>query len=196
MSENIVLIIVLSLCVVVLALVGVIVYLFKETIKGQKTPESQKQVGEPDVPAASNLEALKKQQETFQEEELTYCVHHPQDHAVGICAICQESICDDCVKEHDGISFCTAHFRFFLNNEWVEMKSIKTTPETPETAMPLYDFKRGLWEQEGKASIISTHYKINIEGDSIESYVKLLVLEDDLSPLSEKFEKLYQQERQ
>ena len=195
MSENIVLIIVLCLSFVVLVLVGVIVYLFKETLKAKDTTATTNEASvskEPEVVGPTDLEVLKKQQETFQEEELNYCANHPQDHAVGICAICQDSFCEECVKEHDGISFCSAHFRFFLNNEWVEMKSIKTTPDTPETAMPLYDFKRGLWEKEGTASIISTHYKINIEGDSIESYVKLLVREDDLRPLSEKFEKLYQ----
>jgi len=193
MSENFVLIIVLSLCAVVLVLAVIIVYLFKETLKAKALPSETEGKR---VPPEVNLEALKKQQMTFQEEELHYCINHPQDHATGICAICQESICEDCVKEHEGISFCTAHFRYFLNNEWAEMKSIKTTPETPETAMPLYDFKRKLWDKEGTASIISTHYKINIEGDSIESYVKLLVKEDELLELQKKYEQNHQRIKQ
>ncbi|MCR9205964.1 MAG: hypothetical protein NXH75_15380, partial [Halobacteriovoraceae bacterium] len=65
----------------------------------------------------------------------------------------------------------------------------KTTPETPESAFPIYDFKKELWEKEGLPAIVSTHYKINIETDSIESFVKLLVRSIEEDSLKKRFER-------
>jgi len=121
-----------------------------------------------------------------------YCHHHPQDHAAGVCAICQLAYCEECIKEHEGHSFCEDHFRLYLSHDWDELDTIKTNPDIPETALPLYDFKLNLWRDREIPSILSTHYKINIEGDFIESYVKLVVRKEELGQLKQKYEKLKQ----
>ncbi len=121
-----------------------------------------------------------------------FCTNHPSDHAAGVCAICQNSYCEECIKEHEGHSFCEAHFRLYLSHQWNELDTIRTTPDIPESALPLYDFKKALWEEKEIPSLLSTHYKINIEDDFIESYVKLIVRKEEWSQLKDRYEKLKQ----
>ncbi len=127
-----------------------------------------------------------------EEASIHYCHNHPSEHSAGVCAICQNAYCEECIKEHEGHSFCEAHFRLFLSHEWDEIDTIKTTPDIPESALPLYDFKQKLWQEREIPSVLSTHYKINIEGDFIESYVKLVVRKEELSDLKERYDKLKQ----
>lgn len=196
MSENIVIILLIALLSVVLILVGVILYLFKELIKERKSENQQMVTGEREkssgketlTPTIDRLRDKISQNELGFDDEVTYCVNHPQDHGKGLCAICQDSLCEECLKEHDGLNFCGAHFRLYLGHDWVELETIKTTPETPESAFPIYDFKKDLWEKERLPAIISTHYKINIETDKIESFVRLLVRTQEEEALKERFQ--------
>ena len=129
------------------------------------------------------------------QNELTnkhFCKNHPSDHAAGVCAICQNSYCEECIKEHEGHSFCETHFRLYLSHQWNELDTIRTTPDIPESALPLYDFKKTLWEEKEIPTLLSTHYKINIEGDFIESYVKLIVRREEWTQLKDRYEKLKQ----
>lgn len=180
MSESIIIILVAALIFVVLLLVGVILYLFNRLMNEKDMTQAPEHSTEP----SRDLALLKRKME---EADVSYCSNHPQDHSKGMCAICQDCFCEDCIKEHDGLTFCGPHFRLFVSHEWVELESIMTTPETPETAFPIYNFKKNLWEQEGLPAVISTHYKINIDTDTIESYVKLLVRSDEIDSLSERY---------
>jgi hypothetical protein len=121
--------------------------------------------------------------------EAMACVNHHEEQARGVCCVCNESFCETCLKEYDGLNFCSPHFRLYLGHEWVKIEEIKTTPDTPESALSIYEFKKNCWKENEVPSIISTHYKINIEGDFIESYVCLLVRKEEEKELEE----IYQQ---
>ena len=179
-----------SLILVVLVLVGVILYLFNKILQEKEMTQAADHSTEPSRSSKQKIivdrDKLKAQ---AADVSLSYCSNHPQDHAKGMCSICQECFCDDCIKEHDGLTFCNPHFRLYISHEWTELETIKTTPETPESAFPIYDFKKLLWEEEGLPAVISTHYKINIDTDTIESFVKLLVRTDELDSLSERYNK-------
>lgn len=114
------------------------------------------------------------------------CINHPKEIGQGVCAICAAVLCEECVKEHDGLNFCIEHFKTYLENDWQDIETILTTPDTPEVALPLYHFKNNIWQDE-IPSIIRTHYRINIERDIIESHVSLLVKRDDYSHLDYKW---------
>ncbi len=180
MSENVVIILVAALLIVTVLFAAVIIYLFNKVLKEKSLSRQEQEDSAP----------LKKYRAT--EDHASYCVNHPQDHAHGMCAICQELFCEDCLKEHDGHTFCAPHFKLFISHEWEELESIKTTPTTPETAYPIYDFKKELWDDGGEPTVISTHYKINIDDDSIESYVKLLVIKDEFEELKGRYQKFKQ----
>lgn len=182
MSENLVIILVGALLLVTLIFAGVILYLFNKLLQERKEPTQEQ----------SLTEKFKHLKAASEEGPTSYCKNHPQDHAHGMCAICQDMYCEDCIKEHDGHTFCGPHFRLFVSHEWSELESIKTTPSTPETAFPIYDFKKELWKEEQLPAVISTHYKINIDDDSIESYVKLLVRTEELEDLKSRYSKFNQ----
>ena len=108
-----------------------------------------------------------------------YCTNHPDTHSVGICMICQKSFCAKCLCDHDRLNFCHDHLKLYLENEWQQLETILTEPNKPEKAMILYDFKKIIWDKENKPSYVVTHYKINFQGDYIESFVSLYVKKQD-----------------
>lgn len=116
---------------------------------------------------------------TSQTETSVFCTHHEKEHAKGTCSICEQSFCESCLKEHDGLTFCSEHLRTFSENKWVDITNIKTTPNNPEAAMFVYQFKKDQWANSNIPTFIVTHYKINIDGDHIESYVMLYVRSQD-----------------
>jgi hypothetical protein len=189
LSENIVLILVGALVLLVLVLVGVILYLFNKILQEKDMTQAPEHATEPSRNRQRVVVDKGELKAQAADVSLSYCANHPQDHAKGMCSICQECFCEECIKEHDGLTFCNPHFRLYISHEWTELETIKTTPDTPETAFPIYDFKKLLWEEEGLPAVISTHYKINIDTDTIESFVKLLVRTDELDSLSERYNK-------
>lgn len=199
---------VIALIFLILVLVGAVLYLGMKILKNHgaisqrdnSLPRTRVEDLSPSsqTPTSSTLAPIpspEDQSVSFaanEEATIHYCLNHPSDHASGVCAICQNAFCDDCIKEHEGHSFCESHFRLFLSHEWDEIDTIKTTPDIPESALPLYDFKQQIWREKEIPSILSTHYKINIEGDFIESYVKLVVRKEEFSDLLERYNKLKQ----
>ncbi len=203
MSQEWIIYLVIALIFLILVLVGVVLYLGLKIIKSQgavfsEAPSVTHKTRLEELTASPPLEISKtskmsdKMPEVKIENSKHYCINHPSDHAMGVCAICQNSYCEECIKEHEGHSFCEAHFRLFVSHEWQEIDTIQTNPDIPESALPLYDFKQTLWQEKEIPSVLSTHYKINIEGDFIESYVKLVVRKEELAELKDRYDKLKQ----
>ncbi|MBC97182.1 MAG: hypothetical protein CME63_05495 [Halobacteriovoraceae bacterium] len=211
MSQEWIIYLVLALIFLVIVLVGVLLFLGYKILKSQGavfqsdhrdrlkdlSPKSElaqtKSVSQAAPLNISNdISKDSNKIEILPEAPKHYCFHHPSDHAAGVCAICQNAFCDECIKEHDGLSFCEDHFRLYLSHDWDELDTIKTNPDIPESALPLYDFKKSIWELKKTPSILSTHYRINIEGDFIESYVKLVVRKEELDLLKNQYQKLKQ----
>ena len=118
-----------------------------------------------------------------------FCSLHPGIISSGLCRICEKPFCEDCLCEHENLTFCPEHFELFNKNKWSDISTVKTTPEQTEKAMPIYNFKELIWEQDKIPSYIITNYKIDVENDTIESYVSLYVRENDKDELSMKLEK-------
>lgn len=126
----------------------------------------------------------------LQKDELSYCHVHENELGRGVCNICERSCCETCLKEYDGLSFCSEHLRTFSENKWVDITNIKTTPNNPEAAMFIYQFKKEQWSNFNIPTYIVTHYKINIDGDHIESYVMLYVRSQDEEILKNKINRI------
>ncbi len=168
------------LCLMILGLVALVAYLALQMNKRWQNFSSLQMVKN------SRLQAIKEQAEEV-EKNRAYCSLHSNEVAKGMCSICQEAFCENCLRDQEGMNFCSSHLGLFLAHQWVAVEEVKTTPETPETALPVYRFKRKIWSDKGVPAIISTHYKINLEGDDIESYVKLLVREEEAENLRNQF---------
>lgn len=124
------------------------------------------------------------------DDGVSYCHVHEKDPGKGTCCICERSCCETCLKEYDGLSFCSEHLRTFSENKWTDITNIKTTPNDPEAAIFVYKFKKEQWSSNNIPSYIVTHYKINIDGDHIESYVMLYVRSQDEEMLRNKLNRI------
>ena len=134
------------------------------------------------------VETLKLKKESIVVESY-YCIHHPDIPSVASCLICEEVFCEDCLVEHESMHFCKEHFRTFANNKWKQITDVRTTPDTPEDGLFIYNFKRDLWQDKNIPTFVMTHYKINIENDFIESFIQLNVREEDVEKLTVQIEK-------
>lgn len=116
------------------------------------------------------------------------CKNHETRNSVGICAICEEEFCIDCLKQIDKVNLCPEHFNTFADNNWQPITNQRTTPDEPEDGVYIYKFKQHLWKEKGIPSYILNEYKIQVENDYIETYVQLHVKEDDKELLSKQIE--------
>lgn len=132
----------------------------------------------------------KKSKEVSQDTEHSYCENHSNEPSKGSCAMCEKGYCETCLREWEGINFCPEHLKLVSENKWVGITNIKTTPSDPEAAMYIYNFKREQWITNKTPTYIVTHYKINFEGDHIESYVMLFVRSQDEEYLKDKIIKV------
>lgn len=166
------------LTVILTAILGLIVYMifFKKKERIVEASENN------DSGKASPKEQIVKPK--VDAPVLTTCAVHEESRAVNVCAICAEQLCELCVREDENIVFCPEHFKTYVDHKWVEITNIRTTPSTPEASAHVYDFKKKIWKNEGKPSFVVTHYKIDIDNDQIESYVKLMVREEEEKELS------------
>ncbi len=182
LQNNLITIVVFLLLLIFVLMGAMIFILFKLVVRPKQ-----------DVGVANEKSALKPVPEKVRlPEELIvekfYCIHHKEAPSVGSCLICEEVFCVDCLVEHESMHFCKEHFRTFANYKWKQITDERTTPDTPEDGLYIYNFKRQLWLNKNIPSFVMSHYKINIESDFIESFIQLNVREDDVEKLSKELE--------
>lgn len=173
-SENKLLLFFTILSIGVLLLIGLIVFLVYLLLKKSKHKTLDNSHSNP-PDQSLNLTAS---------DSTIFCHHHEKTQSVGDCLICEHSFCKDCLKEIEGLHFCPEHISLYVNNKWASITNQKTTPKNPQDGIYIYDFKKKNWQENQIPSYILTHYKINIEGDYIESYIMLHVRECDQQTLS------------
>jgi hypothetical protein len=185
MSEQVLVALLLVMIAVVLLLTVVVILLVYKLLKPQAPtlePASQSQ-------NEINLEELKKKQYSLKDHNLSMCHYHPEERARGMCAISNEPLCEHCLREHEGIIVGPEHFRTLLENDWLAIETILTTPESTEASAHLYDFKQQQWQLEKQPMYISTHYKINVNDDFIESHISLNVIKDHADKINFELQK-------
>lgn len=114
---------------------------------------------------------------------LMMCINHPERQAQGICAISQDPICETCLREDDGLVISVDHFRTYLQANWVLIEKIKATPDDTTASAHLYSVKNRLWASGEIPTLVSTHYKIDVDTDMIESHIHFLVREQEREQL-------------
>jgi hypothetical protein len=118
------------------------------------------------------------------------CHLHPKEPSEGSCAICAEYFCKSCLKSQQSLLFCREHLNLYLNSPWSEVCNVKSSPTDPEAGVELIDWKKKLWDSEGTPTFIQTHYKINVDGDQIESWVVLFAREKETDEVRKRLGKL------
>jgi len=180
-SDQILITLLIVLILLVLVIVGVLIVLvWKMTTQNQTVPKTAQPTNE--TPKKRKLSAVEP------DPTIENCYLHPEIQARGICALSSHPICERCLREDDGVIVAAEYFRLYLENKWVPLETILTTPETTEASAHLYEFKKELWEKNETPTFISTHYKINVADDFIESHVSLNVRENEHSLLYDRLQ--------
>jgi hypothetical protein len=121
-------------------------------------------------------------------EGVGLCKNHNDKNSVGICAICEDEFCIDCLKQIDNISLCPEHFSLYASNTWIPITNQRTTPNDPNEGIYIYKFKQHLWKTTSIPTYILNEYKIQVENDYIETYVQLHVTEENKEKLSQELQ--------
>ncbi|MFA6237279.1 MAG: hypothetical protein WC635_08150 [Bacteriovorax sp.] len=182
LQSNLVAIIVFLLLLIFILMGAMILILFKLLTK----PKTEMEISPEKTIVKTYSEKLKLVEEPIVEKY--YCIHHREAPSAGSCLICEEVFCVDCLVDHESMHFCKEHFRIFASHRWKQITDIRTTPDTPEEGLFIYNFKRDLWLNKNIPSFVMTHYKINIENDFIESFIQLNVREEEVEKLSHELE--------
>lgn len=176
--ENILLTVVIVLLFLVLIMMIGMVFLALKIWKEKKTGISSVATVNSDNSLTRFHPEVRKRMEEAQElrkkaQIEATCHLHPKEPSEGACAICSHYYCLSCLKSHGTLWFCKEHLNLFLGSEWKEAHTVKSTPDTPEAGVEIVEFKNNLWETESLPLYVETHYKINVEGDLIESWIVL-----------------------
>ncbi len=175
MDTNTLLVILLFITIVLLLLLvgGLVYYIFRQQSKNSAIAQPQvatKQ--EPKVNLKDLIEETKAQNEK----------------TVGLCSICEKSLLESTHYEIDKLHFCKEHFDFYNKNTWVPITNQRTTAETPEAGIYIYNFKKDLWDQEKEPCYIQCEYKIDVTNNQIETYVQLHVVKNKKEELGKRIE--------
>lgn len=181
MSDQILITLLIVLIFLVLVIVGVLIVLVWKMTK-------QNQTAHQSVPTTAVASKKKNFSQTEPDPTIENCYLHPEIQARGVCALSSHPICERCLREDDGVIVSAEYFRIYLENKWVPLETILTTPDTTEASAHLYDFKKELWDKNQTPTFISTHYKINVDDDFIESHVSLNVRENEHSLLYDRLQ--------
>jgi hypothetical protein len=155
-------------------LVAVLVLVFYFIFNNKEKKAHSNNVNSQDIDlTASN--ALKAKNSSLEGPPVDNCHIHKEVSAQAFCSICKLSLCENCVLEDENLYFCSGHFQLYLNEEWVELETIITTPNNSEDGMYIYEFHETIWNERQIPTFITTHYKIDVESDHIQSEVKLMV---------------------
>lgn len=196
MDLNTILIAIIAFLLGVLISVGLYVQLLKKFVDRSAKPKNPNEQEEQDLEnetinasedrlgqLKNNPPEIKKTIKTKLAAE-SQCINHDDRQGVGLCAICMEAFCEECLIEHEHLHFCREHYMTFTEHNWEVIDTIRTEPDKAEASMYLYEFKGHLWDQEKLPTIVTTHYQINTENNQIESQISLMVPQDNQEKLA------------
>lgn len=112
-----------------------------------------------------------------------FCQNHNDEPGEVSCAICDTLFCKACIKPFKSLHFCKEHMPLILNKEWNEVITIKSSNHEPEQGVKLYELKKDIFLNFGIPTYVETHYKIDVDNDSIETYLVLFSTLENLGAI-------------
>ncbi len=183
LSDNMGLIIVLFMLAILLLFVGILCIAYVILRKNNNNENKDNPQKE------SDYETIKRKLASEATFSTGQCYIHKEVNSNATCAICEQEICEKCVRQVDNINFCPEHVTTYISNTCSPITNQKTTPDDPEDGVYIYNFKKDLWVKDKIPCFIVTDYKINVEDNYIESYVQLHVRDEDSESLTAQLEK-------
>lgn len=116
-----------------------------------------------------------------------FCPNHPDEPGEAQCAICDELYCKACIRPFKSLHFCKEHLALIMRHDWQEVLTLKTSTSDPEEGVRLYDRKKVVFREHGLPTYVETHYKIDVDSNHIETYLKLFAIDDQVTETKELF---------
>lgn len=174
--DNAALVLIAIALLMLVLILGTLTFLIYKLLKQSKDRET---VSDGDRFHPAIMDRMKEARKIKRNPDL-FCPNHPDEPGEVMCAICDILFCKVCIKPFKTLHFCRDHLPLVMNNNWLEVMTIKTSTEDPENGVRLFDAKKKLFEEESVPSYVETHYKINVDQDFIETYLVVFAQDKDL----------------
>lgn len=192
--ETTLLVSVILLNVVLLIVLGFLGFLIYKLLKDRQAP-STPIAGEPSAtskPETNYHPEIQKRLDELKFSKATteniFCPYHPEEAGEVQCGICHKYFCARCVRPMKSIYFCKEHMALFLRSQWQEVLTLKTSSEDPEAGVRLFEKKQEIFKEKQLPSYVETHYKIDVEGDYIETYLVVFAQEEQIEEMKKLLE--------
>lgn len=184
MSELTVILLILT-NVFIAALLGVLVFFILRIVREdrkQSTDSSASRTYHPEI--EGRIQELKNLRPVSRD---LFCPNHPDEPGEASCAICGDLFCKACIRPFKSLHFCKEHLALIMRHDWVEVLTLRTSTTDPEEGVRLYDRKKEIFQNNGLPTYVETHYKIDVDSDHIETYLKLFAIEDQATEIKDLF---------
>jgi len=108
-----------------------------------------------------------------------FCLDHPEEYSLGLCAISGEPYCEKCLSVQSDIKVAKKYLDIYLDNKWVEVLMMPNSSISPAMIERLVNVKEELWDKESLPLIVQGHHKINVDTDEIEIYTVIFARDED-----------------
>jgi hypothetical protein len=169
-SHLLIIVLVVLLVILLLIIGGLVFYIFQQTKSAKNNTDKKED---------STQEILKSLINKSKEE--------PKK-VVALCAVCEKELAEEDDLEIDKLHFCKEHYDTYIQNKWTSITNQRTTADTPEAGIYIYNFKNDMWNKEQEPCFIQCEYKIDVNNDHIETYVQLYVREEKSEELKRRLE--------
>lgn len=163
-------VIIAVLVLILLVVIGLLFVLVFRLLKNPPPPKDSAKEFQPEM--EKRFTEVKKKNQAILKQNV-YCSNHPEEVGETTCAICGNFFCHRCIKTYKAMHLCNEHLALIMKNDWEEIITIKSHTDDTEAGVKLVEVKQKWWDEEELATYIETHYKINIDGDYVETYLVL-----------------------
>ncbi len=196
MMEKLAILLILVMLFILIIIVGLLSVLVYKLLKApadrvqvtggveadnQAHPDSTRPPYHPEI-----LERMKGLQGVKNSRSDLFCPNHANEPGEVMCAICDQLFCKSCIRPFKTLHFCKEHLPLLMRYEWDEVLTLKTSTQSPDEGVRLFDVKKELFQKEDIPTYVETHYKINVDQDHIETYLVLFSVKDKKSDLQDR----------
>lgn len=108
-----------------------------------------------------------------------FCIDHPEEYSLGLCAISSEPYCEKCMSVQNEVKVAKKYLDIYLDNEWKEVSMLPNHMLSHDMIERLIKIKDDLWKNKNLPLMIQGHHKINVDTDEIEIYTVIFARSED-----------------
>lgn len=140
-----------------------------------ESPEKKERIKLTRTVSADLLKALRMRQESGGH----FCIDHPEEYSLGLCAISSEPYCEKCMSIQNEVKVAKKYLDVYLDNKWEEVSMLPNKVLSHDMIERLIRIKEDMWKNKNLPLMIQGHHKINVDTDEIEIYTVIFARSED-----------------